>query len=383
MSVILYARVSDPRQAEKELSIPSQIRTLKRLCSERGWVVAGVYTDVSTAATTALRSRPGLLAAINRACRDREVDAFFVHRLDRFARNLFTHLTLKGKLEQHGVRLVSAVENCDSSPMGQFIERIMAAQAEFYSANLGLQIKAGIEERLLRGEWHSSPPIGYIKEHGRVLIDPARGHFIKLGFERWSTGEVNSRELADELHQAGLVSRHGKRLSASKICEFLHNPFYIGQMILSGRTYAGTHPPLISRELFERCQEVFRQKHSGGQPRRHLHFLLSRKLVCPRCVGFLVGEEHEKKSGKVYRYYRCHRQGCGFIIRADELEHQVKAELVTQLGKKRAEIAVLTGSDPVEAKRVFDAEVLKVELESSGRPRVMLHSVTTLFEYPK
>ena len=40
MRVAIYARVSSERQAEKELSIPAQLKALKKYALGRGWDVA-------------------------------------------------------------------------------------------------------------------------------------------------------------------------------------------------------------------------------------------------------------------------------------------------------------------------------------------------------
>ena len=39
MRVAIYARVSSERQAEKDLSIPAQLKALKRYALGRGWDV--------------------------------------------------------------------------------------------------------------------------------------------------------------------------------------------------------------------------------------------------------------------------------------------------------------------------------------------------------
>lgn len=278
MSAILYARVSTNEQADKELSIPTQIRVLKRICTERGWPVKDIFTDVGSG--TSLKQRPGLVAAVNKACKNEDVEYLFVHRLDRFARSMIIYLTLKEKLQREGVRLVSAVENCEDTPVGQFIEHIMAAQAEFYSASLSERVKDGLKERLRSGHWAGVPPLGYLSSNGSVIVDPARGRFIVKAFQLWSTGAYTSKVLAEELYQSGFVSKHGKRVAYSKLCRILHNPFYMGKMRVSGEIYDGIHPPLISEELFERCEEVFRTKFPNrGKQRKHC-FLPSRKLIC-------------------------------------------------------------------------------------------------------
>jgi hypothetical protein len=251
-----------------------------------------------------------------------------VHKLDRLSRNTFNYLVLKSKLRSYGVRIYSVVETIEDSPMGEFMEHIMAAQAEFYSANLSSETKKGLEERLLRGKWNGLPPLGYLLQADRVVLDPARAQFIRRAFELWSQGDMTTEQVAEKTYGEGLVGRSGNKIRASYFCALLKNPFYTGLMVVNGKTYPGVHPPLVTRELFERAQEIFRQKRSAGRTRQHLTFLLARKVHCPSCASILAGEQHEKKSGKIFRYYRCHQKSCGYSTRAEELEQEVKTALL-------------------------------------------------------
>ena len=323
MAVLLYARVSTGRQAAHDLSLPAQFRLAERYAQEHGLSVAGKYQDVSSGKY--LRERPGLLALLAQARRDRSIDGLVVHKIDRLARNTFNYLLLKSKLRTSGVRLYSVVETIDETPMGEFMEHIMAAQAEFYSANLASEVKKGIEEKLLRGQWPAgAPPVGYLMRQGRVVVDPARGAFMRRAFELWAEGTMTANQVAEAVYQQGLVGRSGKPIQGKNLCELLKKPFYYGLMRVNNHDYPGTHAPLISRELFERCQEVFRQKRgTGRKPRRHLTFLLGKRIRCPWCARSLTTDHHQKKSGKVYRYYRCHPPVCTYSTRAEFLEEQV------------------------------------------------------------
>ncbi len=321
MSVILYARVSTGQQAEKELSIPAQINAMKRYALERKLVVAAVYEDVASGYS--FGQRPGLVSALRQAAKDEAVSALLVHKVDRLSRNTYQYLTIKGQLRSHGVNIVSVVEHFEDSPMGEFIEHIMAAQAEFYSANLSFEVKKGMEERLRGGRWNGPLPVGYIKEGNRVRLDPARAEHIRYAFQRWATGTVTCAQIATELLERGLVGRNGKPVHEKKFSVILRNKFYIGVMKTKSGEYPGSHPFLVGQELFDRCQEIFLQKGSKGKPRKHLVFLLAGLLMCPKCESKLIGENHVNRYGKTYRYYRCHRKGCRFYMRGENFEQAV------------------------------------------------------------
>ena len=51
MAVALYARVSTPRQAEKDLSIPDQLRQLREYCKAHNLPIAAEYIEPGASAT--------------------------------------------------------------------------------------------------------------------------------------------------------------------------------------------------------------------------------------------------------------------------------------------------------------------------------------------
>ena len=54
------------------------------------------------------------MAALRMASENKLVEAIMVHRVDRLGRNVYSYLTLKTKLRQTGVRIVSYVEHLDA-----------------------------------------------------------------------------------------------------------------------------------------------------------------------------------------------------------------------------------------------------------------------------
>ena len=51
MAVALYARVSTPRQAEKDLSIPDQLRQMREYCKAQNLPIAFEYVEPGASAT--------------------------------------------------------------------------------------------------------------------------------------------------------------------------------------------------------------------------------------------------------------------------------------------------------------------------------------------
>jgi site-specific DNA recombinase len=55
MRVVLYARVSSEKQAEKDLSISAQLKALRKYALERGWDIYKEFIDEAESARSANR----------------------------------------------------------------------------------------------------------------------------------------------------------------------------------------------------------------------------------------------------------------------------------------------------------------------------------------
>ena len=55
IKAVLYARVSSERQAERDLSIPAQLKALRQYADKQGWRVAEQFIDEAQSARTADR----------------------------------------------------------------------------------------------------------------------------------------------------------------------------------------------------------------------------------------------------------------------------------------------------------------------------------------
>jgi site-specific DNA recombinase len=77
--VTVYARVSTPRQAENDISIPDQLAQARRCCAERGWFVISEFVDAGVSARD--DKRPEFQRMMEAACVDPSpFDVVMVHR---------------------------------------------------------------------------------------------------------------------------------------------------------------------------------------------------------------------------------------------------------------------------------------------------------------
>src|SRR4030042_2310843 len=106
MIVALYARVSTNKQAEKDLSIPDQIRQIKGWCEREGHGIATEYIEEGASGTD--DRRPVFQRMISEACSEGHVfDCIVVHSLSRFFRDLYEFVFYERKLNKAGVQILS------------------------------------------------------------------------------------------------------------------------------------------------------------------------------------------------------------------------------------------------------------------------------------
>jgi site-specific DNA recombinase len=317
MKAVIYLRVSTKEQArvgegKEGYSIPAQREACVKLLQEQGWELADEFVDAGFTATSL--KRPALQRMMAAIKEDREIKFVVVHKIDRLARQVEGHVAITGVLKKLGVRLVSVTERLEESASGRLLEMLHAALAEFYSANLSVEVKKGMLQRVKQGGYAGRLPVGYRAERlfedghriSRAVIDEDRARFVKLAYTLYASGNYTIAELRDTLTDDGFeveyIYGQRKPVSLNGLIRLLTSRFYIGEVKYEGIWYKGRHEPIISRDLFARAQEVYELHHAtiGSRTRKHTHFLKG-KLYCS-CGARL---SYTLAKGQQYPYFYC------------------------------------------------------------------------------
>ncbi len=333
MKAVIYLRVSTKEQAEEGYSIPAQAEACRRFIVDRGWELADEYVDRGESARTA--DRPQLQAMLARLAEDRSIDSLVVHKLDRLARNLEDHAAVRAALRKAHVQLHSVTETLEDSASGKLVEGILASIAEFYSANLGQEIRKGMDQKAAQGGWPIRAPFGYRNvrrdgpgRRGESVLEPDQeAPLVVWAFERYATGSLSLSFLTEALAEKGLRNRLGNPPGISAIHRMLRNPVYAGVVRWRGVERDGTHTPLVSRKLFDNVQAVLDEHSSGGERSwKHDHYLKG-TLLCAECGSKLYYAVAKGRFG----YFRCvgrntRRTRCSQAryVPASELEGEVE-----------------------------------------------------------
>lgn len=307
MDCVLYARVSTDKQAEKELSIPAQLEAMREYARQRSWRVLVEFVEPGASARTV--DRPELQRLLS-YIREAQVGVVLVHKIDRLARNVYDHATIKALLQQRGTRLASVVENMDDTVSGQLVENIMASIAQFYSANLAEEVRKGMRQKVANGGWPHKPPRGYVAvrardgQEARIEFHHRDGPLMRRAFELYATGWYSMRVVASRLAGEGLVASNGGPIPQAHMRRLLANPFYVGRVRWQELDVQGNHPPLVTDALFAKVQAaILRRFRDPGVKGTVRGFPLRGLAICAHCRGRMTAERRRR-----WGYYRCSRR---------------------------------------------------------------------------
>ncbi|MEG0408988.1 MAG: recombinase family protein [Bacilli bacterium] len=369
MKCALYCRLSEEdRNKQKETddsnSIQNQKSMLIQYAMDNGWEIYGIYSDDDY--TGSDRNRP----EFNRLLVDAEnkkFDIIICKTQSRFTRELeLVEKYINYLFPIWGIRFIGVVDNADTDIIGNKKTRqINGLVNEWYLEDLSDSIKSVLDNRRENGFHIGAFALyGYQKDpnlKGHLIIDEEAAKIVKEVFSLFSQG-YGKTNIARVLNERGIPNpteykrlkglrwrppkgKHGTLWGYYAIADMLCNEIYIGNMVqgkygsVSYKSKVNkpkpkeqwirvenTHEPIIDRDLWNRVQELIKQKAKPfviGEIG-----LFAKKTYCMYC-GYTL--RSSKSHG--YHYLKCARKhisndSCiGAFIPVRELETIVLQEL--------------------------------------------------------
>ncbi len=317
MKAVAYCRVSSERQAEKDLSIPAQIKAIKEYASRNGYEVIREFVDEAETGRSA--ERPAFTEMIALAkVKHPPFDTILTWKFSRFARNRTDSVVYKSLLRRRGIRVISINEPVEDTPSGRMFEGMIEVMDEFYSADLALNVTWGMKEVAKRGyHYGCRPPYGYsivkVKEgeadRSTLHPDDTEVPVVRRVFTEAAAGR-GCKSIAKRLNNDGLRTRTGKRWTTNGVLLILRNETYVGVQVWGRRKgnekirVEASWPAIVNRATFDKVQSLVTDRAPNViHPRRvNSPYLLSGLVRCGICNRAMVGRS--AKSGQ-YFYYRC------------------------------------------------------------------------------
>ena len=311
MNVIVWARVSSREQREG-YSLDAQLRAARDRAQNTGWTVVREFVVAESAKRGAERLVFNEMFKWVKANAKREnIKAILSHKLDRVCRNMRDAVRLQELEDSCGVQLAFVDNQFGPGAAGALSFNVMAAVAQYYSDNLRSEVLKGMDEKVRQGWPTGGAPYGYMNVADRecpVIPHPEKSKAVIRIFEVYARGNVTFKELADLLAREGYIYQPSQpRFHRTALSYILNNRFYVGEIVRRGQTYPGKFQALISRELFQTCQDILSGKNRRGRSADTP--LAGGILRCAHCGFAITGERIRRKvaNGAIneHIYYRC------------------------------------------------------------------------------
>lgn len=306
MKAVILTRVSSKAQEDGK-SLDAQRENLIRYCQRNNLEILKTFVIVESSTQG---EREDFYAMLDFCKKQKETIAVLVDAVDRLQRSfketpLLEKLRLTGKIELHFIREnLKITQTTKSSEIMIWNIHVMLAQS--YVLQLSENVKRSFNYKKENGEWFGSAPLGYLNFQNNnksdIKIDEKRAPAIIKLFEKYAEGTTSLLQLKKYADLLGLRSKKGNTVSKNNIVRIIDNRFYYGEMTIKEKIYPHKYPPLISRELWERCQ-IIRKGGKIKMPKNHYLEHLYRGLITCKQSGRTVGVDRKKnRYGNIYNY---------------------------------------------------------------------------------
>lgn len=301
-----YIRVSTHDQ--EEYSPESQIKLLRDYAKKHDLILPDefIFRDDGISGR-GVKKRTAFQEMIAAAKSDQDLfSVILVWKFSRFARNQEEAIVYKSMLRKNcGVDVVSITEPIMEGPFGSLIERIIEWQDEYYSINLGTEVRRGMTERASRGLPVSTAPLGYQYQDKELMIVPEEADVVRMIFRDFLSGS-SMIGIAKKLNSMGIKTKRNGIFENRTVRYILTNPIYIGKIRwckdgvndyhgnnqLEGTLIVdGQHEPIIDPLDFNLAQEMiceYLRRYKGNSAKAQKEeatHMLQGLVKCGSCGG--------------------------------------------------------------------------------------------------
>ena len=341
-----YYRLSkeDLKYGESE-SIENQRDIVRKYCATNGVTLVGEFVDDGRSGLNT--DRAGFQEALS-ILESGQCNMFITKDLSRLSRDhIEADRFIEETFPQLGVRYVAIDDNVDTLKEYDIIVPFKNLFNEMSSRDTSKKVTHALQVKRERGEYCTRAPYGYKKDEAdnmHLVPDERCDWVVKRIFNLYADG-VNPRDICKTFNEERIPtptevrgwlnphdSRRNKRVTLnnssvrsgwyrSTIYSIISNRVYLGDTIL-GKTKRknfkkkiseyrpksdwvvtpNTHIPLVSRELFEKCERIRKSRATTGTFRN----MFSGFAFCDTCgAAMSITKKFSERGGSEIRGLRC------------------------------------------------------------------------------
>lgn len=309
MKAVAYVRVSSDDQV-KGTSLDSQTEACAGYAKKNGIELPDENIFREEGVSAKLIDRPKLAAMLDYCAKNKgKISHCIIWKVDRLARKSEYHHIIKAQLKKLGIKVVSVTEPISDDPMGNLMESMLAAFAEFDNEIRLARTTGGMVARLEQGAWPHAAPVGYTRMKtatGIVSIEPSEdAPKIKQLLEEFSTGAYTVQNARDYAYNIGIRNRKNGVRTWQMIKDMLNNPLYAGFVTsdyIGGRLIQGIHEPIISEATYYRNQAILNGSLRNFSRSAEEEWPLRSGFLQHTCGKPMTGSSPRGRSGPSPRY---------------------------------------------------------------------------------
>lgn len=321
-----YIRVSTDDQLD--LSPDSQLDEIKKYAAANDIVLSPDYIFMEQEGRSGKKAenRPEFQRMISTAkVKPKPFDCILVWKFSRFARNQDESTFYKGMLRKKlGIDVISVSEPIMEGMYGRLIEMIIEWQDEFYSYNLGVEVKRGMTKKAELKGYQIVPCLGYAAVgNGKPFVIVENEYkIVEDIFRMYALENLDRTAIARRLNAQGKKAKRGNPFEQRTITRILTNPFYNGTVSWNGISFQGSHETRRSiTGLYDICQERLKQEFRPVKRRsistcRHWLSGLLKCSVCGATMSYNGGGKSRPDAVfACWKYAKgLHKESCSVTV---------------------------------------------------------------------
>ena len=333
--VAAYCRVSTDSDEQLTSYVTQKKVYTEMIARNPEWEFAGLYADEGISGTRADK-RPQFTQMI-KDCNAGKIDIIITKSVSRFARNTVECLEYVRMLKAKGISIIFEEQNIDTMKCDSELFLVMyAGFAQSESESMSKNITWSTRKNFADGKvvFRYSQLLGYRKgENGEPEIVPEEAAVVERIFQMFLAG-MTLRDISAELQAENITFPDKKFMFTKRMVQnILRNEKYCGDCILQKTVTVdcitkerkinqgeapmylveNNHPPIVSREMFNRTQEELSRRNalpakstktaltSSG---KYSKYALTDVLICGEC-----GSRYKRctwaRNGKKRVVWRC------------------------------------------------------------------------------
>ena len=315
-----YCRVSS--NSEDQLnSYAAQIKHYSTILnSSQNEELVDIYADEGITGTSA--EKRAEFQRMLSDCRKGKIDRIYTKSISRFARNYKDSLEAVRELRSLGISVYFEEQNIDTLKTNdEMIIVVLSNLAQQESVSISQNMRWSISRRMKNGTYElSTPPYGYRKENGKLIIEPSEAETVRDIFG-WYLAGIGITSIAQMLNKMKVPTGNGgAKWHNSPVRYILTNEKYVGDTLLQKtyssdtlpfRTYKNkgekdqylvmdSHEPLISKMEFDRVQAMMKERGTLYYKENGEASPFHKKIKCAEC-----GRTYIKKVVRNKVYWVC------------------------------------------------------------------------------